>query len=352
MITDEVVQQTGAPVDGWTPRPLPPRTPMTGRWCRVEPLDIARHAADLFEANRADEEGRNWTYLRNEAPGSLAAYREWLHDFTGADPMLHVIVDARSGRATGVAAYLRIDPANGVIEVGHINYSPSLQRTTAATEAMYLMMKRAFDEFGYRRYEWKCDSLNAASRAAATRLGFRFEGVFRQAMVYKGRNRDTAWYSITDGEWPAIRAEFERWLDPSNFDERGRQRTPLRHRLEGGPVTLDQKYTLFSERFRPKVIARMNDYHFKLGRVGGDFVWHSHADTDETFLVLEGELAIDLRDRRVVLKAGDLFVVPKGVEHKPFAAAECRIMLIEPAGVRNTGDAAESDLTAPDDVWI
>lgn len=344
----------GFSVPDWTPRARPPKTPMIGRFCRVEPVDVDRHAGDLFAAQRADEDGRNWTYLFSEQPKDLHAYRQWLTQyFSGDDPMLHAIVDTRTGRAVGVAAYLRIDPANGVIEVGHINYSPALQRTAAATEAMYLMLRRAFDELGYRRYEWKCDSLNAASRAAAIRLGFRFEGVFRQALVYKGRNRDTAWFSITDGEWPAIRAEFERWLAPENFDPHGVQNSPLRHGPDGyRATTIEEKFTKFSEHFRPKVVAAMNEYCFKLVRVHGDFVWHSHADTDETFIVLEGELAIDFRDGRVVLKAGDLFVVPKGKEHKPFAASECRIMLVEPAGVRNTGDAAGGALTAPDDVWI
>ena len=222
-------QPIGFAVEGWTARPVPPRTPMTGRWCRVEPVDVARHAADLHEANLENAEGRNWTYLSSDPFAELAAYREWLARMSaGDDPMFHAIVDARSGKAVGVAAYLRIDPGNGVIEVGHINYSPRLQRTTAATEAMFLMMRRAFDELGYRRYEWKCDTLNAPSRAAAERLGFRFEGIFRQAVVVKARNRDTAWYSITDAEWPGRKREFERWLDGSNFDESGRQRTPLR----------------------------------------------------------------------------------------------------------------------------
>ena len=217
----------GFPVDGWNPRQRPPRTSMAGRWCRVEPVDVERHAADLFEANRADGDGRNWTYLSSAPPTDLDAYRSWLQSFTGDDPMMHAIIDARSGKAVGVAAYLRIDPANGTIEVGHINYSPHLQRTPAATEAMYLMMRRVFDELGYRRYEWKCDALNAASRKAAIRLGFRFEGIFRQALVYKGRNRDTAWFSVIDGEWPAIRDGFERWLAPGNFDDDGRQRRRL-----------------------------------------------------------------------------------------------------------------------------
>jgi len=225
-------QPIGFPVDGWTARPFPPRTPMVGRWCRVEPVDVARHAAELHEANLDDPDGRNWTYLSSEPFRDLDAYRAWLAKMSaGDDPQFHAIVDAKSGKAVGIAAYLRIDPANGVIEVGHINYSPRLQRTIAATEAMALMMRRVFDELGYRRYEWKCDALNAPSRAAAARLGFQYEGTFRQALVYKGRNRDSAWFSITDAEWPEVKAAFDRWLDPSNFDERGTQRSSLRARL-------------------------------------------------------------------------------------------------------------------------
>jgi RimJ/RimL family protein N-acetyltransferase len=230
MSRDEAVQPQpiGDPAPGWTARPRPPRTPMTGRYCNVESAEVARHAADLFEANADDPTGRNWTYLPAAPPATLDDYRDWLARMTaGDDPLCHAIVDRASGRAVGVASYLRIDPANGVIEVGHINFSPRLQRTRAATESMFLMMKRVFGELGYRRYEWKCDSLNAPSRAAAERLGFRFEGVFRQALVYKGRNRDTAWFSIIDREWPALEAAFERWLDPANFDGEGRQRQRL-----------------------------------------------------------------------------------------------------------------------------
>ncbi|MCC7274791.1 MAG: GNAT family N-acetyltransferase [Alphaproteobacteria bacterium] len=221
-------QPIGFPVPGWTPRPRPPATPMVGRFCRVEPLDIARHAVDLFDANGDDRDGRNWTYLGIDAPADFASYRAWLEKMAaGDDPFFHAIVDAASGKAVGVATFMRIDPPNGVIEVGNINYSPRLQRRPAATEAMFLMMRRVFDELGYRRYEWKCDSLNAPSRAAALRYGFRYEGLFRQAIVYKGRNRDTAWFSITDQEWPAVRSAFERWLDPANFDAEGRQRLSL-----------------------------------------------------------------------------------------------------------------------------
>ena len=225
---NEFGQPIGVPLPEWSPRPLPPRTPIEGRFCRVEPLDPERHAADLFAANGEDAEGRNWTYLPYGPFPVFDLFREWVEAACrSVDPLRHAIIDARTGRAVGVASLMRIDPAAGVIEVGGITYSPRLQRKPAATEAMYLLMRRVFDELGYRRYEWKCDSLNAPSRGAAQRLGFRFEGLFRQATVYKGRNRDTAWFSILDSEWPALRAAFERWLDPANFDAEGRQRASL-----------------------------------------------------------------------------------------------------------------------------
>lgn len=217
----------GQPVPGWQPRPRPGRTPMTGRTCRLEPLTEA-HLDDLWQANGEDREGRMWTYLGVGPFADKAAYRKWLLDAAaGEDPLFFAIVEAATGRAIGVASYLRIDPANGVIEVGHLAYSPALQGTLMATEAMYLMMARAFDELGYRRYEWKCNSLNAPSRRAAQRLGFSYEGVFRQHVVVKGRNRDTAWFSIIDGEWPAIRAAMETWMKPGNFDSTGRQKVRL-----------------------------------------------------------------------------------------------------------------------------
>lgn len=201
---------------------------MQGRFCQVEPLDPARHAADLFAANSRDADGSNWTYLFQEPFRDLERYRAWLEEVAaGADPLFHAIVDLKSRKAVGVATFMRIDRGHGVIEVGNINYSPLLQRTPAATEAMFLMMRRVFDELGYRRYEWKCDNLNAPSRAAALRLGFQYEGLFRQAMVYKGRNRDTAWFSIIDGEWPALKRAYEQWLAPENFGSNGRQKKPL-----------------------------------------------------------------------------------------------------------------------------
>jgi len=200
---------------------------MAGRYCRVEPIDPERHARDLYEANSADPSGRNFTYSSSGPFDSFDAYRQWIEkSCLGDDPLFHAIVDGATGLAAGVASYLRIDAGNGVIEVGHINYSPRLQRTRAATEAMYLMMKRVF-ESGYRRYEWKCDALNAPSRAAAQRLGFSYEGIFRQAVVYKGRSRDTAWYAAIDSEWPELERSFLQWLDPANFDAEGRQRIPL-----------------------------------------------------------------------------------------------------------------------------
>ena len=236
----------GHALPDWKAPPVPPRTPMEGRFCTLEALDPARHAADLHAAYRLDRDGRNWTYLGVGPFETEAAYREWTEKVApGTDPLFHAIIDASTRKPVGVAAFMRIDCPNGVIEVGNLSYSPLLQRKPAATEAMYLMMKRAF-ELGYRRYEWKCNSLNAPSRAAAQRLGFSYEGTFRQAMVSKGRTRDSAWFSIIDSEWPALRAAFERWLAPANFDRDGHQRvslssltTPLLKRRDESRVTGD-----------------------------------------------------------------------------------------------------------------
>jgi RimJ/RimL family protein N-acetyltransferase len=218
----------GFPVPGWTPRPAPPRTAMTGRTCRLEPLAAERHAADLFAAQAASPGGRMWTYMPDGPYSSEAEYRSWVEKAqTTEDPMHFAVVDATSGRALGTASFLRIDKPAGVIEVGWIAFPPALQRTVMSTEAMALMMARVFDELGYRRYEWKCNALNAPSRRTAERLGFTYEGTFRQATIVKGRNRDTAWYSILDREWPRARAAFQAWLDPSNFDADGRQRRRL-----------------------------------------------------------------------------------------------------------------------------
>jgi RimJ/RimL family protein N-acetyltransferase len=227
-------QAVGLPVHGWSARPLPPRSAMTGRVATVEPLDGGRHAADLFAANSEDREGRLWTYYNYGPFAELAEYRRWV-EAACADPhrLFHAIIDNASGKAVGVAAYINAQPAVGVVEIGSLVFSPRLQRRPAATDAMYLMMRLVFDELGYRRYEWKCDSLNAPSRAAAARLGFTYEGLFRQATITRGRNRDTAWFSIIDKEWPALRAAFERWLDPGNFDAAGRQRARLASLRQG-----------------------------------------------------------------------------------------------------------------------
>jgi len=211
----------------WRPARAPSRAPLMGQRCDLEPLDLAKHGDALFEANERGD-GSNWTYLFADPPKTREAYLQYMQtSFTGTDPFCYAIVDKASARAVGVASYMRIVPEHGCIEVGHINFSPALQRTPIATEAMYLMMKNVF-ESGYRRYEWKCDALNAPSRAAAQRLGFSFEGVFRKAIVYKGRSRDTAWYAITDDQWPAVRGAFEQWLAPENFDAHGAQRVQLR----------------------------------------------------------------------------------------------------------------------------
>lgn len=199
---------------------------MQGHHCRLEPLDPTAHAQALWQAYAHDTEGRDWTYLMHGPYARFEDFAGWAERSAASrDPLFFAIAEP-GGQAMGVAAYLRITPAAGTIEVGHIHLSPRLQRSRAATEAMYLMMRQAFD-LGYRRYEWKCDALNAPSRAAAERLGFTFEGVFRQAVVYKGRNRDTAWYSVIDTEWPPRRRAYEQWLAPANFDVDGRQRTRL-----------------------------------------------------------------------------------------------------------------------------
>lgn len=225
-------QPVGPDVPGWTPRARPPLTPAIGQYCRLEPLSAERHAADLYQAFSQAPDDSDWTYMGVGPFADEAAYRAFAESVqAGNDPLHHAIIDLETGRAIGTLALMRIDPANGVIEVGFVSFSRQLKRTRIATEAQFLLMRRAFDELGYRRYEWKCDSLNAPSRKAAARLGFQFEGIFRQATIYKGRSRDTAWFSIIDGEWPALRAAYEHWLNPTNFDAEGNQRTGLAERI-------------------------------------------------------------------------------------------------------------------------
>ncbi|MGE0444326.1 MAG: GNAT family N-acetyltransferase [Vicinamibacterales bacterium] len=192
------------------------------------PLDAQRHAAALYDETCGPDRDDLWTYLPD---GPYTGRQPFDQDLAAkaqsSDPLFFAIVDRASGRALGVAAYLRLDPSNRVVEVGHILFGRGLQRTAAATEAMYLMARYVFEELGYRRYEWKCDTRNEPSRRAAERLGFTFEGVFRQHMIRKGQNRDSAWFSMLDGEWPANKQAFERWLDPANFDAAGKQRRTL-----------------------------------------------------------------------------------------------------------------------------
>jgi len=214
------------PLSRWHSRPLPGPETHEGRYVRLVPLSAESHTADLWDGVQGHDEV--WDYLADgpyAAEADLAAAIE--QKAAGTVAVFLAIVPKSSGRAEGYASYMRIDPANGVLEVGNILMAPTLQKTTAATEAMYLMARHVFEDLGYRRYEWKCNADNAPSRRAALRYGFTFEGIFRQHMIVKGQNRDTAWFSMLDSEWPARRAAFEAWLDPANFDGQGRQRQTL-----------------------------------------------------------------------------------------------------------------------------
>ncbi len=218
-------QPVGEVVD-WTPGVRLSPVTLTGRTCRLEPLEEG-HLDALYDAVCVDSPPETWTYMPDGPFADREAFRAYA-DHLGALPAtIPLAIVLADGTPSGIATYLRIDHANGTAEVGYITYASAMQRTTAATEAMYLMAAHAFDVVGVRRYEWKCDSLNQPSLRAAARLGFTFEGVFRHAVVVKGRNRDTAWFAITDTDWPALKARFERWLDPANFDELGHQLTPL-----------------------------------------------------------------------------------------------------------------------------
>jgi RimJ/RimL family protein N-acetyltransferase len=201
---------------------------MEGSYVAVEPLDPVKHAEDLWRALGGAANESLWRYMAAGPFAVRPAFDDYLNARAAShDPLVYVIADSKSGTALGLAALMRIEPADGVIEVGGILYSAALQRTRGATEAMYLLARYAFDDLGYRRYEWKCNTLNEASRRAAIRLGFSFEGIFRQHKIEKGQNRDTAWFSMLDSEWPARKREFERWLDPANFDSDGIQKTAL-----------------------------------------------------------------------------------------------------------------------------
>ncbi|MHB1511537.1 MAG: GNAT family N-acetyltransferase [Acidimicrobiales bacterium] len=238
--TNELGQPVGERVVDWSPRQAPSARVLQGRWCRLDPLDPGRHADDLYRANSRDDTGRIWTYLPYGPFADAAAYRKWAeHAARREDAVFFAVVEEPNERAGGVLALQRVEVSSGSVEVAHLTFSPGLQDTTAATEAIFLVMSLVFDELGYRRLEWKCDALNAPSRKAASRFGFVYEGTFRQAVVVKGRNRDTAWYSITDSDWHHLKGAYQRWLSPANFDQDGRQRLALSDLTAAGPTPPD-----------------------------------------------------------------------------------------------------------------
>lgn len=225
---NELGQPIGFPVPDWRACKHPRNATIAGNLCRLEPIDSDQHVGDLFAAFSLDQDQRNWTYLPYGPFATEGELHAWISSSClGDDPCFFSVIELATGKAVGMASYLRIEPAVGVLEVGHIHFSPLMQGKPISTEAMYLMMRLVFDVWGYRRYEWKCDSLNAPSCAAAKRLGFMSEGIFRQATMYKGRNRDTAWYSMLDREWPAVKAVFEAWLHADNFTAAGEQKSSL-----------------------------------------------------------------------------------------------------------------------------
>ena len=217
------------PVDSLPPAVYAGRVPLAGRNVVLEPLDPRRHASELFAISRGNAETPSiWEFLPYGPFNDVPPMREWLRQCAGAsDPAFFAVRDRKSDGLAGMASFLNIRPNSGSIEIGHIWFSPAYQNTLQATEALWLMMRHAMDELEYRRLEWKCNAANSDSRSAALRLGFRFEGVFFNHQIVKGRNRDTAWYSIIDSEWPAVAENFRRWLDPDNFDENGRQLSSL-----------------------------------------------------------------------------------------------------------------------------
>jgi RimJ/RimL family protein N-acetyltransferase len=218
------------PVDlkNFAPRARPPRETMEGRFVRLEPLDAARHGDDLYAASTVSDAEQRFAGLSDYPPKTRAEYSDWLAKAAASEDPLHfAVIDKKSGKACGRQTFMRIDQKNGVIEIGNIYWGPLISRTPVTTEALYLFACRAFDDLGYRRFEWKCNNTNAASKRAAERFGFTYEGLFRQHMIIKGLNRDTAWFSMLDSEWPANRKAFEGWLDPSNFDSEGRQKRRL-----------------------------------------------------------------------------------------------------------------------------
>ncbi len=228
MTSATAIQPIGPLVDAH-PAKRPERVTLKGRWVTLLPLDAGAHAESLYEGSNGDAEREAvWTYLFDGPYAGLDEFRANIEaKARSIDPLFFAVIDNSSGRAVGYQTFLRIDPPNRVIEVGNILYTPAMQRTAGATEAQYLFAQYVFDELGYRRYEWKCNAHNAPSRRAAARFGFTFEGIFRQHMIVKGRNRDTAWFAMLDSEWPARKAAYERWLAPDNFDAEFRQKLKL-----------------------------------------------------------------------------------------------------------------------------
>ncbi|MEF0942508.1 GNAT family N-acetyltransferase [Rhizobium sp. BR 362] len=212
----------------WNGVPRPERITLEGRYVRLEPLDAARHGADLYASAQAPGAEDRFRYLFEEAPANIAAFTPWLEKAAaGTDPLFFATIDKRTGKAEGRQALMRIDPVHGVIEIGSILWGPAIARSRITTETLYLFASYVFDTLGYRRFEWKCHNHNEPSKRAAQRFGFTFEGIFRQHMVAKGRNRDTAWFAMIDADWPRLKAGYERWLSPENFDEAGQQKSKL-----------------------------------------------------------------------------------------------------------------------------
>lgn len=227
-----------ADLSNWTPRQLPRKVVMEGRYVLLEPLSASRHGQGLFEASATPDGDERFRWLGEGAPVDFDGFRPWLERVEASvDPLWFTVIDKASGRIAGRQAFMRTDAANGSTEIGSILWNAPVARKPAATEALYLFARHAFDELGYRRFEWKCNNRNGPSKRAALRFGFTFEGVFRQHMVMKGESRDTAWFSMIDGEWPMLRRALEQWLDPANFDKAGNQRERLediRHRVHAG----------------------------------------------------------------------------------------------------------------------
>lgn len=224
MIYNKYNQPVGENLADWTPALRPKAQTLTGRFCRLEALDVAKHSEELFEVYQIQKDDRDWTYLPDERPETLEGMKKHLHDLMNRRDLVNLtVIDTHTGLAVGTCAYMHIDNNSGVLELGYINWSPKMARKPIGTEAIFLMLCYTFDELGYRRCEWKCDSLNERSKNATLRFGFSHEGTFHQAVVTKGRNRDTNWYAITDKCWPKIKKAFEYWLSESNFDTNGRQ---------------------------------------------------------------------------------------------------------------------------------